>query len=349
MNRSEFREKMIPLSDYERHAKIRLEEHITALDALNTQELWENDKNGYPIFSNEGMTKIRDRTDDKLHSPVLREGAEDHLRMIYHHRFSKIPMHSTEFISLNYVYSGNLVIHFPEQAHSLNLHAGQLLFMNSGIVHGLDINTEEDIILGFQIEKEFLNEQLLYGLSGASPIIDFLVRTMSGQTSDFTFLIAGFEEDERMKNLIEDVFCEYLDPGPLSDQIVVNYVRQLIIYLVRNQSSLVKLDTKADIMAILCYIEDHYRTCTLRELSEEFHFNSKYLGNLIRKKSGKTFEQILSQVRMEKAVFYLLNTDLPVSEIASMCGYSNLSFFYKKFKEKNGYLPKQYREMNRCV
>ena len=61
---------------------------------------------------------------------------EDHLRTVLHSRYSVIPFHQTEFISVNYVYHGKLQIDFPDRRH-LILQEGQLIFMNSGIVHSL--------------------------------------------------------------------------------------------------------------------------------------------------------------------------------------------------------------------
>ena len=51
--------------------------------------------------------------------------------------------------------------------------------------------------------------------------------------------------------------------------------------------------------------------------------------------------------RLAKATELLSETDLPVSEIISELGYENGSFFRKKFTERYGVTPYNYRKMMR--
>jgi AraC-like DNA-binding protein len=199
--------------------------------------------------------------------------------------------------------------------------------------------------MGFQIEKDFLDEKLLYGLRGTGPVADFLIASMTGRSSEFSYLISGFEQDDKMRNLFEDIFCEYLDPGIASDILVENYVRIFFSFLIRSSSNILKTNTKANLMDILNYIEQHYADCSLQKLSQTFHFNPKYLGNLIKKKTGFSFQQLLENARMRKICYYLENSNLPVREIAQICGYSNMTFFFRRFEERYELTPGEYRQI----
>jgi YesN/AraC family two-component response regulator len=94
---------------------------------------------------------------------------------------------------------------------------------------------------------------------------------------------------------------------------------------------------------ILSHIDEHYADCSLQQLSQIFHFSSKYLGNLIKKKTGYTFQQLLENARMNKICYYLEHSELPVREIAQNCGYSNLTFFFRRFDERYHLTPAMYR------
>lgn len=278
---------------------------------------WQKDSSGYFIFSNDVMSHLPNAYLDTLHSPMLHRTLEQRLRLILHTRYSHVPFHSTEFVSVNFVYSGHLVIDFPTRR--LILQEGQLIFMNSDIVHALSFEGENDIIMGFQIEKGFLDEKLLYGLKGNGPVVDFLIHSMMGRADEFSYLISGFENDDKMKILFEDIFCEYLDPGNVSDMIVENYVRIFFAFLIRSSSHILKTNTRADLRAILAYIEEHYMDCTLDELARKFHFSPKSLGNL----------------------------DFLVREIAENCGYTNMTFFFRRFRERYNISPSEYRQGKR--
>ena len=71
--------------------------------------------------------------------------------------------------------------------------------------------------------------------------------------------------------------------------------------------------------------------------------NPNYLSNYIKKQTGHTFTQLVQDQRLMYAGSLLRNTDIPVAETANMAGYENVSFFYKKFLEKYGCSPKEYR------
>lgn len=281
--------------------------------------------------------------EDALHQTLTNPMLGNHLRLIIHQRYQEIPFHSTEFISVDYVLRGSLVIGFPDM-RDLHLQTGQLCLMNADLIHSYRIDRTDDLILNIQIEREFLHTDLLYGLKGTGPAADFLIRTMIGQNTNFTFLLAGFEEDERMEDLMEDLFCEYLDPGPVSDTYVKDLMRIFFTMLIRSTSSLVRTGSHVDILSILNDIENHPEHCSLKILAEKYHFNAKYLGNLIKRQTGKNFQTLLEDARMKRVADLLITSDRPIRQIALDCGYSNMTFFYQHFREKYGMLPAEYRK-----
>ncbi len=51
--------------------------------------------------------------------------------------------------------------------------------------------------------------------------------------------------------------------------------------------------------------------------------------------------------RFQKAAMLLVETGLPVEEIAANIGYENHSYFYRQFKARCMMTPNQYRIMHR--
>ena len=342
MNREELYQRICPLSPVEREKKRRFEETGELYVAKREHDrMWKRDAEGYYIFSNDIMANLPNAQEDRLHSPMAHKILHNKVRLLLHSRYSHIPFHSTEFVGVHFVYSGHLSIHFPDR--NVILQKGQLIFMNSDIIHGLTFADENDVIMGIQIEKDFLDENLLYGLKGTGPVADFLIASMTGRSSEFSYLISGFENDDKMRNLFEDIFCEYLEPGVASDTLVENYLRIFFTFLIRSSSNIMKTNSKANLMEILSYIEEHCEECSLQELADVFHFSMKYLGNLIRKKTGVSFQQIVENARMRKICFYLENSDSPIREIAANCGYSNMTFFFRRFQERYHMTPAEYR------
>lgn len=346
MQRDEFRQELLILSDFEK--ELKQSGGVDNLFLSKFPHLYDQDENGiYKLTSSKLLVSSQITSQSRIHSPIERDYFQNRLRLLVHSRFSTIPFHTNEFISINYVYHGKLGVIFPNK--SLTLTEGQILFMNTNVVHSLKIKSEEDLIFSFQIEKEFLTTELLLGLSSGNPVIDFLVETIMGRESNFDYMIVSYNQDDKMRFLIEDIFCEYLDPGVYSQQLIENDIKKFLIFLLRGKTEQVKLRTKADILAIISYIEMHYTNCRLEDLAREYHFSSKYLSRLIKEKTGYSFSELLSNARLRVACYYLKNSQANISEIVSQCGYSSQNYFYKKFREKYNMTPKEYRETEKIL
>ena len=94
---------------------------------------------------------------------------------------------------------------------------------------------------------------------------------------------------------------------------------------------------------IMNYIQEHYLTVTLDELAEKQHLSKPYLSKYIKEKSGRTFGEIVKNVRMKKARTLLKNTSMTVESIADSVGYQNVEHFNRMFKKKYDMTPVQFR------
>ena len=125
--------------------------------------------------------------------------------------------------------------------------------------------------------------------------------------------------------------------------ILVDLTRQYRVSL-KDQSK--KPDQMKLISSVMAYISDHYTTTTLQEVAEHFHYTSSYLSKYIQKNTGKSFSDLLASFKMEKARQMLLNTSLPLGDIASAVGYSERGYFERMFKRYYSVTPFQYRKMH---
>ncbi|TCZ75261.1 response regulator [Paenibacillus albiflavus] len=83
---------------------------------------------------------------------------------------------------------------------------------------------------------------------------------------------------------------------------------------------------------------------TLKDFAEHFSFSPSYMGFLIKEKSGYTFNELLVQLRMERACELLKQPGLKIYEIADQVGYRYLPYFSRQFKDKYGMTPLEYRK-----
>lgn len=97
------------------------------------------------------------------------------------------------------------------------------------------------------------------------------------------------------------------------------------------------------IVTIVNYIQSHYKSVTLDDLSEEFYLSKPYLSKYIKEHTGTTFGEIVKEIRINKAKTLLKNNGMTVEAIAENVGYQNVEHFNRLFKRAFGITPVQYR------
>ncbi|WP_429313591.1 helix-turn-helix domain-containing protein [Paenibacillus mucilaginosus] len=94
----------------------------------------------------------------------------------------------------------------------------------------------------------------------------------------------------------------------------------------------------------LRYMDEHlHLPFTLREVAEQIHLNASYFSVLFKEQMGMTFSEYVTRRRLQKAKEMLLQTRLPIAEIAERAGYQSAKYFSKIFKEYEGTSPGAYR------
>ena len=68
-----------------------------------------------------------------------------------------------------------------------------------------------------------------------------------------------------------------------------------------------------------------------------------YLAHLIKKETGRTFTDLVTERRMEKAQELLAHTTLRVGEIAEAVGFDDEAYFSRRFRQCFRIAPRDYR------
>lgn len=83
---------------------------------------------------------------------------------------------------------------------------------------------------------------------------------------------------------------------------------------------------------------------TLKELASIYHKNEKYMGRLFEREMGISYSKYCLGLRLERAEALLLKTSDKIIDIALECGFENISYFNRAFKERYGVSPGKYRK-----
>ena len=92
------------------------------------------------------------------------------------------------------------------------------------------------------------------------------------------------------------------------------------------------------------YIREHFRENINREdVAAVACITPNYLSKQFRIKKGMNLREYINKIRIDEAKRLLLSTNLPVSEIAGMTGYDNISYFSTVFRKHVGMSPVDWR------
>lgn len=95
---------------------------------------------------------------------------------------------------------------------------------------------------------------------------------------------------------------------------------------------------------VIQYIDKNLKTeLTLESVAHATFLSPSYISQLLKQKTGLAFVGWLTMKRMEKAQELLLMTDNRISEIAREVGFSDEAYFTRRFKQRLGNSPSEFR------
>ncbi|MEK3935707.1 response regulator [Sporosarcina sp. FSL W7-1349] len=93
----------------------------------------------------------------------------------------------------------------------------------------------------------------------------------------------------------------------------------------------------------LHYIRENYdKNISLTDAAKTVHVSSSHLNRLLKKEYGKTFTEILLDIRIERAKELLLK-NYNVEVVSDMVGFNSAAYFAVCFKKFTGVSPSKYR------
>jgi len=180
-------------------------------------------------------------------------------------------------------------------------------------------------------------------------ITDSLVSDESAQ-----YAAIHTDANEAINNLILMIFAEHIRQDEYSNRAMRSYLSLLFATILRSPNTKIESSAKVShidelFRLIETYLKKDYQTANLTELSDAIHFSKQYICRIVREKTGDTFNALLIRTRLEMVVQYLLETNLPLEEIAYLCGFSAASHMSRTFKNTYGMTPSAYRNEKRAL
>ena len=190
--------------------------------------------------------------------------------------------------------------------------------------------------------------QFFHGEDSNECIIPFIHKS----ERDISFLAAKDIPNET-RAVLEEMICEYNRADEFFYASERAYAARLLISLLRSvipprrsiDDGEISEKTVSLIHESVKYINENYAAdITPTECAASIHLSYSYFAKLFRAVMGRTFKEYLTEVRLAKAHNILLSTSLPITDVATACGYGNLSYFISEYRKAYGKTPRDTRK-----
>lgn len=98
--------------------------------------------------------------------------------------------------------------------------------------------------------------------------------------------------------------------------------------------------------SILAFVQRNAtQNISLRDIAQACSCSESAVSHLFKTYTNEPVKKYIMKMRIKTAENFLLKSDLPVTDIALLSGFSNTNYFSTAFKKQNGVNPTEYRKI----
>lgn len=148
--------------------------------------------------------------------------------------------------------------------------------------------------------------------------------------------------------------CGYIEESTLESEIrriyeckTIDEILPLVEKMIQKMENRIldnRRNARSDIAQAKSYIFEYYsKDISVETLAELVYLSPEYFSYIFKKETGVNPNRFICEYRIKKAKELLLTTNMKVAQICFATGFTNVSYFCKKFREYCGCSPEQFR------
>jgi AraC-like DNA-binding protein len=215
------------------------------------------------------------------------------------------------------------------------VHQGSLCAYHAGVPHAIYSGSSDTHYLCLVIPKELLL------LDPENTMQQQLIEPLYTGTLQLTLIT----QKDRIISLAQEICALCKDIQKNKYLLTAMLFQLLALYeqkgLIRQSKAL----SLSPVHAAISYMEQNLSEhIDLQNIAATVGMSHKYFCTYFKNQSGSTPITYLTTLRIRRACILLKDPTLSVLQVAGDCGFDNVSFFIKRFKEATGQTPGQYRK-----
>lgn len=263
-------------------------------------------------------------------------------------RYRRVPSHSHQFFEIILVRNG-MCQNFVQGGEKFVLNKGDVCFFPPYMEHDVRVDNHHSIVQSIAVRTSTF-DKAFQSIQESNDIISLFFQHALHPSGERTpILLCKTQCEEQIYNLVDKMVDEQNRYDNFSSAAINSIFVLFIVQIFRlhrfdfktNDNSL-KRNENANIIDILQYIQDNYKTITLGKAAETFHYSVAYFSRKIKSCTGMNFTEIIRMLKLQEAA-NLLREGESISTVVDKIGYNDYSHFFRIFKKQYGMSPKEYK------
>lgn len=258
----------------------------------------------------------------------------DVFRFVSFRPFETFGPHQHLRIEINYVKKGNCILHLENESISFN--ENEMMIICSNVEHTFEAASEGTTLM----QLEFLPE-----------IFSRFNPHAQDETGELTPVTIFSEENRlikivnnvRIMRAVQRIVNEMNLKSKYYQYLVVMYYAELLILIYRYMDeSYLPICTNESLKKAISYIRLNYQAdISVADMAVQTGVGERYLRKLFSKHLNLSPLDYLNQIRINKAIDLLRNTEMSIKEVCFTCGFKSPQYFSRVFKRQMGITPRE--------
>jgi AraC family transcriptional regulator, transcriptional activator of pobA len=169
-----------------------------------------------------------------------------------------------------------------------------------------------------------------------------LIRSLEGTTE------INLPDTSNLDFIFSEMVKEYKEPSANSTEIIMGYLQVVLAKLLRNKEHIESRALPGQDSVYRKFIQLLQNThpisnLKVNEVASALNVSPQNLNVILKKVSGKSASELITEQVLLESKRYLIHTDKTVSEIAFALSFTDPSHFVKHFKKSTGETPQAFR------
>lgn len=255
----------------------------------------------------------------------------DVFRIISFHPFETYDWHEHLRFEINFVKKGRCILHLENE--SVTFAENEMMIISSHVNHAFEVGAEGATLL----QLEFLPE--------------VFARFDTGNNSGELVTVTIFSKENRLIKIVNNVRIMRAVQRIVNEMgaekkyyqyLVVMYYAELLILIYRHIDEVyLPICTNDALIKAIAYLRLNYQSeFSITDVAEYAGVGERYLRKLFSQYLNISPLDYLNQLRINKSMELLRNTEMSVKEVSFKCGFNSPQYFSRLFKRQTGLSPK---------